>query len=152
MSPARTSSTGISSIAPSAYMCDARHPLEEAGQLAPGTAGRILLERVAACEHERDDGAGKVLPERERRCDCDERDRVDPDVAAQERPNDRADERDEDRRRRRSPDRRACAPLAGGVQQRAGRKRPKRGQRKQPARHRQRLTVSATFAVSASVS
>ena len=51
----------------------------------------VLLERVAAREHERDDAAGQVLAEGEGGRDRDERDRVDPHVAPQERAQDGSD-------------------------------------------------------------
>ena len=93
-SPARTSTTlvdgdlvdrHLDELVAAANERRPRRTLDQRGQLAPGTPVRRLLERVAAREHQRDDGSGEVLAERERSGHRDERDRVDADVAAQQR-------------------------------------------------------------------
>jgi hypothetical protein len=77
--------------------------LDERGQLATRTTVGGLLERVAACEHQRDHCAREVLAERNRTGHREERDRVDADVAAQQRTQNRPGQRQEQHRRRRSP-------------------------------------------------
>ena len=74
------------SVCPTRRRASCRHPLHQRRQLAAGpTVGRCL-ERVAAREHDGDDGGGEVLAERERAGDGDQRDPVHADVAVGERP------------------------------------------------------------------
>ena len=67
------------------HVGDARSALDERRQLAARAAARPILEPVATGEHQRDNGSRGVLPEREGARHGDERDRVDADVASQER-------------------------------------------------------------------
>ena len=59
--------------------------LDEESELSAGASVRPGLERCPARHHQRDDRGSEELPERERPDDRDERDRVDPDVAAEQR-------------------------------------------------------------------
>ena len=76
-----TSSTLPSDVS----VCDPRGALDEETELAAGAAGGPRLERGSSRHHQRDDGGGEELAERERPDDRDERDRVDADVAPQQR-------------------------------------------------------------------
>ena len=68
-----------------AKSADARGPLDQRRQLTPRPPVRRLLQRVPAREHQRNHSARQVLAESERARHRDERDRVDADVAAQQR-------------------------------------------------------------------
>ena len=80
-------------------VCDARGPLDEEAELAPGPAGGPGLERRAAGHHQGDDGGGEELAEREGPDDRHEGDRVDADVSAEQRARGGDHERDEHRDR-----------------------------------------------------
>ena len=86
-----------------AHQRRSRRALDELGQLAARAPVRRLLERVTAGEHQRDDGTGEVFAERERAGHRDKRDRVDTDVAPEQRPQHRPRQRHEQHRGRRRP-------------------------------------------------
>ena len=96
-SPGTSASTGdlLPGVADAAPVGDARRALEQRGQVAPRAAGRVVLERVAAREHQRDDRAGELLAGGERARHREQRDHVDADVAAQQRPRDLPGQRDQ---------------------------------------------------------
>ena len=118
---------------PPTYRCATlRCPLDEQAELTACAPGRPRLERVRPRHHQRDDRCREVLAERERPDDRDERDRVDADVPAQQRPGRRDDERDEDDRRTGRPDarrpnrprRRARAPPPATIDAERDRRQP----------------------------
>ena len=84
-------------------MGDARRALDEETELTPRAPGRPRLERGASRHHQGDDRRREVLAEREGPDDRDERDRIDPDIAAQQRARGGDDEGDEDDDRPGSP-------------------------------------------------
>ena len=94
----------LDQLVAAAHQRRSRRPLDELGQLAARAPVRRLLERVTAGEHQRDDGSGEVFAERERSGHRDERDRVDTDVASQQRPQHRPGQRHEQHRGRARPE------------------------------------------------
>ena len=78
--------------------------LDESAQFSTGTAGGPGLERGAARHHECDDRGCELLPEYERPDDRDERDRVDADIAAEQRPHRVSYQRHEHDHRPNGPD------------------------------------------------
>jgi hypothetical protein len=120
----------------------ARGSLHERAQLAPGATVRDLLERVPAREHQRDHGAGEVLAQGERAEHRDERDRVDADVAAEQRARHGDRQRDEQERRRRCPGQvRRCVD-AHHVEHEPAHDTDQGQQRKQPRGHADRLAAA----------
>jgi hypothetical protein len=58
-------------------MRHARRAIDQRAQIMPGAGNSDVLEHVAAGIHQRDDGAGQGLAERERGAHRHERDRID---------------------------------------------------------------------------
>ena len=107
-------------------------PLDQHGQLARRPPVSPLLERVPAGQHQRHHRARQVLAQRKRPGHRHQRDRINTDIAPQQRPHNRHRQRHQQQRSRRRP-KRVRNP---GLSHRPGRKpadnTTKRRQRDQP--------------------
>ena len=93
----------------------ARRAIDQRAQIMLGAGNGDILEHIAAGIHQRDDGAGERLAERQRRAHRHQRDRIDAEPAGQKIPHDRDRQSRHHRRGRQRPAEIGEIRPAGGV-------------------------------------